>query len=90
MVVVAAILMGFVYLSSSARVGNNAIASIEHFLRSVKEDRPIIVLVALLGVAYLVLSMMGKIFIFLLGIVLPVQGWYTMILLFFIIESVSI
>jgi hypothetical protein len=78
LVVVAAVLMGFVYLSSSGRVGNNAISSIEHFLRSIKEDRPIIVLVALLGVAYLILSFMGKIFIFLFGIVLPIQGLYTL------------
>jgi hypothetical protein len=75
LVVVSALLMGFVYLSSSsARVGNNSLASIEQFLRSAKEDRPIIVLIGVLGVSYLILSFMGKLLIFLLGIVLPIQG----------------
>lgn len=76
LVVVSALLMGFVYVSSSAsaRVGNNTLASVEHFLRSAKEDRPIIVLVAILGVSYFILSFMGKLLTFFLGIVLPVQG----------------
>lgn len=66
--------MAFVYISSSARVSNNALASIEHFLRTAKQDRPIIVLIAILGVSYFVLSFVGKLAIFFLGIVLPVQG----------------
>ena len=74
LVVVTALLMGFVYVSSSARVGNTPLASIEHFLRTAKEDRPIIVLVGILGVSYFVLSFLGKLLIFFVGIVLPVQG----------------
>ena len=74
LVVVAALLMSFVYLSSSARVSNNALATVEQLFRSVKEDRPIIVLIAILGASYLVLSFMGKLLIFLVGIVLPIQG----------------
>jgi hypothetical protein len=74
LVVISALLMGFVYISSSGRVGNNALASVEYFLRSAKEDRPIVVLIAILGVSYFILSFMGKLFIFFFGIVLPVQG----------------
>ncbi len=74
LVVVSALLMGFVYISSSPRVGNNPIASVEHFLRTAKQDRPIIVLIAILGVSYFILSFMGKLLIFFIGIVLPVQG----------------
>ena len=74
LVVVSALLMGFIYVSSSPRIGNNPLASVEHVLRSAKEDRPIIVLIAVLGVSYLILSFMGKLLIFFLGIVLPVQG----------------
>jgi len=66
--------MGFVYISSSARVGNNTLDSIKYFLRSAKEDRPIIVLIGLLGASYFILSFMGKLLIFFIGIVLPVQG----------------
>ena len=75
LVVVSALLMGFVYISSSARMNNNNIlATVEHFLRSAKEDRPVIVLVAVLGASYFILSFLGKLFIFFFGIVLPVQG----------------
>ncbi len=74
LVVVSALLMGFISISSSARFGNNTLASIDNFLRSAKEDRPIIVLVAILGVSYFILSFMGKLFIFFIGIVLPIQG----------------
>jgi hypothetical protein len=74
LVVVAALLMGFIYISSSARVGNTPLATIEHFLSSAKQDRPIIVLVGILGLSYFVLSFMGKLLIFFIGIVLPVQG----------------
>lgn len=75
LVVVSALLMGFVYLSSSpALTRNNTLASLEQFFRSAKEDRPIIVLVAILGVSYFILSMLGKLLIFLFGIVLPIQG----------------
>lgn len=74
LVVVAAVLMSFVYLSSSARASNNALATVKQLFRTVKEDRPIIVLVALLGASYLVMSFMGKLLIFFVGIVLPVQG----------------
>jgi hypothetical protein len=66
--------MGFVYVSSSPRVGNASLASIKNFLSTAKEDRPIIVLVGILGVSYFVLSFMGKLLIFFIGIVLPVQG----------------
>jgi len=74
LVVVSALLMGFVYISSSARAGNNFLGTVEHFVRSAKEDRPIIVLIGILGVSYFILSFMGKLFIFFLGIVLPVQA----------------
>ncbi|CAF1143090.1 unnamed protein product [Adineta ricciae] len=75
LVVVSALLMGFVYISSSARANNNnVLATVEHFLRSAKEDRPIIVFVAVLGASYFILSFLGKLFIFFLGIVLPVQA----------------
>ncbi|UJR31113.1 hypothetical protein I4U23_018621 [Adineta vaga] len=74
LVVVSALLMGFVYISSSPRINNNTFASVEHFFRSAKEDRPIIVLIAVLGVSYFILSFMGKLFIFFLGIVLPIQA----------------
>ena len=74
LVVVAALLMAFIYISSSPRVGNNALASVEHVFRSAKEDRPILVIIAILGVSYLILSFVGKLLIFFLGIVLPVQG----------------
>jgi hypothetical protein len=72
--------MGFVYISSSPRFGNNTLASVEHFLRSAKEDRPIIVIIAVLGLSYFILSFMGKLSIFFLGIVLPVQGLSSLIL----------
>jgi len=70
--VVSALLMGFVYISSSAHVGNNALASVEHFLRSV--------LVGVLGLSYFILSFMGKLSIFFLGIVLPVQSMFVLFL----------
>ncbi|CAF2644883.1 unnamed protein product [Rotaria sp. Silwood2] len=73
LIVVMAVLMGFVYISSTPRVGNNALASVEHFFRSAKEDRPIIVLIAILGISYLILSFLGKLLIFFVGIVLPIQ-----------------
>ncbi|CAF0992784.1 unnamed protein product [Rotaria sordida] len=73
LVVVMAVLMGFIYISSAPRVGNNPLASVENFFRSAKEDRPIIVLIAVLGISYLILSFIGKLFIFFLGIVLPIQ-----------------
>ena len=76
LVVVSALLMGFIYISSSARVGDTPLASIQRFLRSAKEDRPIIVLIALLGASYFIFSFMEKLFIFFLGIVLPVQGLF--------------
>ncbi|CAF1127946.1 unnamed protein product [Rotaria sp. Silwood1] len=74
LVVVMAVLMGFVYISSAPRVGNNPLASVEHFFRSAKEDRPIIVLIALLGISYFILSFLGKLLIFFIGIVLPIQA----------------
>jgi len=77
LVVVSALLMGFVYISSSPRIGNNALASVEHFLRSAKEDRPIIVLIAVLGVSYLILSFMGKLLIFFRWNCLPDSSNYS-------------
>ncbi|CAF0779547.1 unnamed protein product [Adineta steineri] len=74
LVVVAALLMSFVYISTSARVGHNALASVQHFVRTAQEDRPILILVGVLGVAYFILSFMGKLFIFFFGIVLPLQA----------------
>jgi hypothetical protein len=74
LVVVSALLMGFVYISSSPQVGNTTLATVENFLRSAKQDRPIIVLVGILGISYFILSFMGKLLIFFIGIVLPVQG----------------
>ncbi|CAF1369519.1 unnamed protein product [Rotaria magnacalcarata] len=73
LVVVLAVLMGFVYLSSSPGFGNNSLAATEQFIRSAKEDRPLIVLVGILGISYLILSFLGKLMIFLVGIVLPIQ-----------------
>ncbi|CAF3382046.1 unnamed protein product [Rotaria socialis] len=73
LVVVLAVLMGFVYLSSSPGFGNNSLATAEQFIRSAKEDRPLIVLVGILGISYLILSFLGKLMIFLIGIVLPIQ-----------------
>ncbi len=80
--VVSALLMGFVYISSSPRFGNNTLASVEHFLRSAKEDRPIVVLVGVLGLSYFILSFVGKLSIFFLGIVLPVQSMFVLFLVF--------
>lgn len=72
--VVATVLMGFVYVSSTAQTTNNALATIKQILRSAQEDRPIIVLIGILGVSYLIFSFLGKLFIFVCGIILPVQG----------------
>ena len=55
---------------------NNTLESLAQFLRSAKQGRPIIVLVAALGVSYIILHFMGKLLIFLFGIVLPVQGLF--------------
>jgi len=72
--VVSALLMGFVHVSSSAHVGNPTLESVKKFLLSAKQDRPIIVLVGILGLSYFILSFLGKLLIFFVGIVLPVQG----------------
>lgn len=96
LIVVAAVLMSFVYISSSGRAHNSALQSVEQVLRSVKEDRPIIVLVAILGISYFILSFMGKLLIFFCGIVLPVQGLFLIdfmpfffILFFFVFSNYS-
>ncbi|CAF0802240.1 unnamed protein product [Didymodactylos carnosus] len=73
LVVVSAVLMAFVYVSPSTKL-QSPTASIESFLQTLKRDRPIIILVALLGVSYLILSMLGKILVFIAGIVLPIQA----------------
>jgi len=60
LVVIAVLLAGFVYSSRQ----QTALTAVAH-------DRPIVVLLGLLTVAFLVIRMFGTVFIFLLGIALP-------------------